>query len=42
MEDSIFSWAMLVIVFYGAIIYLCIKGFRAERKAKREEYWSRW
>lgn len=42
MEDGVFSWVMLVIMFYGAVIYLCVKVLRAEREAKREDYWSRW
>ena len=42
MEDCVFSWIALVIVVYGTVIRWCIKGIKAERKAKREEYWSRW
>ena len=42
MEDCVISWVALGVVVYGVAIRWFIKGLIAERKAKCEEYWSRW
>ena len=42
MEDSVVIWGFIVIVVYGAAARWFIKGLKAERKAKREKYWSHW
>ena len=42
MEDCVISWVILGVVVSGVVIRWLIKGLIAERKAKHEEYWSRW
>ena len=42
MEDSVVVWGLIVIVVYGAAARWFIKVLKAERKAKREKYWSHW
>lgn len=42
MEGSVITWGILVVIVYGAVGRWFIKALIAERKAKREKYWSRW